>query len=89
VASFAYVQVSRGEVVLHLTTNPGDCSPGSRVRVITWGLLAYHYQLLEKNKPYHPSVLPAPWGASVMALEVVALRQLHRFFCEAPGLCLL
>ncbi|MBF9219479.1 glyoxalase superfamily protein [Hymenobacter ruricola] len=87
VKPYAYVQLSRGEVVLHLSTNPDDGAMGSRVRVVIWGLLAYHNQLLDQNKPYHrPALLPASWSALVLEMEVFDPFGNCIVFCEAAGL---
>jgi hypothetical protein len=87
VKPYAYVQVSRGDVVLHLSTNPDDCQPGSRVRALTWGLLSYYNQLLSKDQAYHsPTLLPASWSERVMEMEVFDPFGNCIVFCEAPGL---
>lgn len=37
-----YMQVSRGDIVLHLTGHHGDSCPGSKAMVEVKGLVAYH-----------------------------------------------
>ena len=43
-----FMQVSMGDVVLHLSEHHGDCSPGARIAIETTGLAAYHADLLAK-----------------------------------------
>ncbi|UOQ98788.1 glyoxalase superfamily protein [Hymenobacter sp. 5317J-9] len=87
VKPYDYAQVSRGDVVIHLSTNPDDSCPGARVRALTWGLLAYHNQLLDRNQAYTPPTLnPATWSERVMEMEVLDPFGNRIVFCEAPGL---
>lgn len=44
-----YMQVSRGDLALHLSEHHGDGSPGSTVWVDMQGLDAFHRELREKN----------------------------------------
>jgi uncharacterized glyoxalase superfamily protein PhnB len=45
----AYLQVSRGGVVLHLTEHHGDCCPGSTVFVWMTGIEEFHRELTDKG----------------------------------------
>ncbi len=45
-----YMQVSRDDVVLHLSEHHGDGTPGSAVYVTTQGVRAYHAEL--QARPY-------------------------------------
>ena len=62
-----YMQISRGDLVLHLTEHHGDCCPGSAVFVWMTGLEAFHQEITVKpNKPINPGVEDAPWDARLM-----------------------
>ncbi|HKY34977.1 MAG TPA: glyoxalase superfamily protein [Polyangiaceae bacterium] len=65
-----YLQVSRGECVLHLTEHYGDCSPGAALRIPVVGLDSLHTEL--KSKPYgyvRPCIENMPWGTRDMSLK--------------------
>jgi ribosomal-protein-alanine N-acetyltransferase len=47
-----YMQVSRGDLVLHLSEHHGDATPGSTVYVQTRGVREYHAELREKEYAY-------------------------------------
>jgi hypothetical protein len=47
-----YRQISRGELVLHLSEHHGDGSPGAHFRVMMDGLNEYHRELISKNYRY-------------------------------------
>ena len=62
-----YMQVSRGELKLHLTEHHGDCCPGATVYVQTTGLADYHREISAKGYGFmRPSIEPAPWGEKIM-----------------------
>ncbi len=62
-----YMQVSRGDLVLHLTEHHGDACPGSTVFVRTTGLDDFHREITAKGYGYmRPGVEIAPWNAKVM-----------------------
>ena len=64
-----YMQVSRGDLVLHLTEHHGDTTPGTTVFVSTTGIDQLHEELTGKDYDYlRPGVEMAPWGAKVMEL---------------------
>ena len=66
----AYMQVSRGGLVLHLTEHHGDCCPGSAVFVEMQGLVDFHQELRTKNYRYlKPGIEDAPWGRCVTVLD--------------------
>ncbi len=61
-----YMQVSRGECVLHLSEHYGDCSPGAAVRIDTGDLDAFHAELSAKQYKYaRPGINEQPWGREV------------------------
>ncbi len=64
-----YMQVSRGDIILHLTEHYGDCSPGSKVFIHTKDIDKLHQELVAKDyKYYKPAVEMAPWNAKTMEL---------------------
>lgn len=59
-----YLQVSRGDCVLHLSEHHGDCTPGSALRIETDELEAFQQQLLDKPYRYaRPHIQAMPWEA--------------------------
>ncbi|MBF9141628.1 glyoxalase superfamily protein [Hymenobacter properus] len=77
-----YVQVSRGEVILHLNALPDDVPPGAKARAEMQGLLAFHRQLLNKNQATRLSLEPAYWNNRVLEMEVVDPFGNRIVFCE-------
>lgn len=62
-----YMQVSRGDLVLHLTEHYGDCTPGSNVFVVMRGLEEFHRDVSSRRYKYmRPGLRKAPWNATVM-----------------------
>lgn len=62
-----YMQVSRGDLVLHLTEHYGDCTPGSNVFVIMKGIEEFHRDVSSRRYKYmRPGLRKAPWNATVM-----------------------
>ena len=58
-----YMQVSRGECVLHLSEHHGDSTPGSAIRVDTSDIDAFHAELASKRYKYaRPGINEMPWG---------------------------
>jgi len=58
-----YLQVSKGDCLLHLSEHHGDCSPGAAMRIPVDDLDAFHRELLAKRYPYaRPGIEPMPWG---------------------------
>ena len=65
-----YMQVSKGDLTLHLTEHHGDCCPGSTVFVATRGLDDFYEELAAKDyRHLNPSIEVAPWGDRL--LEVI------------------
>jgi catechol 2,3-dioxygenase-like lactoylglutathione lyase family enzyme len=62
-----YLQVSRGDCVLHLSEHYGDGTPGSGVLVETQGIDALCAEL-QGYKYYRPHVEDQPWGARTMTV---------------------
>ena len=64
-----YMQVSKGDIVLHLSEHHGDCSPGGKVFIECKGLEAYHKELIEKQYKYNrPGLEKAFWEALCMTV---------------------
>ncbi|MDI3270787.1 glyoxalase superfamily protein [Pseudomonas sp. MDT1-16] len=64
-----YLQVSRGECVLHLSEHHGDSTPGSALRIETDELEVFLHQLLAKEYPFaRPQIQAMPWGSQDMTV---------------------
>lgn len=64
-----YMQVSRGDLVLHLSEHHGDATPGSAVLIRTRGIDELHREIAAKDYKYaKPGVELAPWNAKVMEI---------------------
>lgn len=65
-----YMQVSRGECVLHLSEHHGDGNPGASMRIETDGLEALHSELGSKRyKGARPEIEDMPWGTRDMSVK--------------------
>lgn len=66
-----YMQISLGDIVLHLSEHHGDCCPGARVYIDHFkGLREYHQQLLVKAYKYNrPGIGRTPWNT--LCMEVI------------------
>jgi hypothetical protein len=76
-----YRQISRGNLVLHLSEHHGDGSPGARLRVMMKGVEAFHQELSNKAYRYmRPGLETTPWGT----LETGAIDPFGNLirFCE-------
>lgn len=63
----AYLQVSWGDCVLHLSEHHGDCCPGSTVFLRVSGLDEFHREISARPYPYmRPGIEHAPWNAKLM-----------------------
>ncbi|MFZ6675752.1 glyoxalase superfamily protein [Undibacterium sp. Xuan67W] len=64
-----YMQVSRDNLVFHLSEHSGDCTPGSKVFVNTPDIDILYQELSQKTYKYNkPGIEIAPWGDRVMSL---------------------
>lgn len=67
-----YVQVSRGGIILHLTTHSHESCIGSRALAEFAGLLSFHRLLLQKASAFPtPPLQKTTWNDKVMQLELV------------------
>ncbi len=59
-----YMEISRGDCVLHLSEHNGDCCPGAAVRIEVVGLQKFHAELIAKDYPNaRPELNKMPWGS--------------------------
>ena len=64
-----YLQVSRGELRLHLSSHHDDGTPGTAVLVMTPDLDALHAELHERGYPFlNPGIEPGPSDGREMQL---------------------
>jgi hypothetical protein len=58
-----YRQISRGDLILHLSEHHGDGCPGARLRVMMRGVRALHAEISTKGYRYmRPGLEEMPWG---------------------------
>lgn len=58
-----YAQISRSDLILHLSEHYGDATPGSAIFARVHGIVDFHRELLAKNSPYaRPALEDLPWG---------------------------
>jgi len=75
----AYMQVSRGELVLHLSSHHDDGTPGALVLVEMRGIDALHAELTARPYPFfNPAVEPHPAGRTMQVIDPFSNRL--RFF---------
>lgn len=64
-----YMQISLGNLTLHLSGHAGDCTPGSSAFIRCRGLREWQEKLVSKNKPYfRAEIKDAFWGGICMYL---------------------
>jgi uncharacterized glyoxalase superfamily protein PhnB len=65
-----YMQVSRGNLLLHLSEHHGDASPGSTVFVWMRGIAAFHAELMAKDYRYNkPGLEDADWDGKLVQVS--------------------
>lgn len=65
-----YMQVSRDEILLHLTEHHGDCCPGAAMRILIDDLDRLHAELHAKDYPYlNPGIEAMPWGTRDLSVK--------------------
>src|SRR5215467_12720844 len=58
-----YRQISRGNLILHLSEHHGDGNPGARLRVMMQGVRAFQNEIASKGYRYmRPGLETTPWG---------------------------
>ncbi|MFC6222978.1 glyoxalase superfamily protein [Hymenobacter artigasi] len=66
-----YMQVSRGGIVLHLSSHPEESCAGAKAMAEINGLIAFHHMLTQKASAYPSPVLQKTcWSDKVMQVEV-------------------
>ena len=80
-----YMQVSRGELLLQLSSHHDDGTPGSVVLVMLRGVDELHAELRGKQYPFfNPAVVPGPGGGREMQVIDPASNRL-RFYERAAS----
>lgn len=65
-----YMQVSRGDCVLHLSEHHGDASPGSAMRIAVDDIDAFHQELSATNYKYaRPCIEATPWDTREVTVK--------------------
>ncbi len=65
-----YMQVSKGDCILHLSEHHGDSCPGSALRIEVGNIDSYQKELIEKRyKNARPGVQDQPWGSRDMSIK--------------------
>ena len=65
-----YMQISKGDCVLHISEHHGDCSPGAALRIETDNIEKYHELLISKQYKYaRPDIQEMPWGSKDMSIR--------------------
>ncbi len=79
-----YLQLSRGECVIHLSEHYGDCNSGSALRIETDDVDSLNRDLLAKSYKYaRPGVHDTPWKTREMDLKDPFGNRL--VFCQRDG----
>ena len=64
-----YMQVSRGNLIFHLSEHSGDCSPGAKTLVNTDNLDSLYHEITSRDYRYSkPEITTAPWGDRVFEI---------------------
>ncbi|WP_376710118.1 glyoxalase superfamily protein [Pseudochrobactrum lubricantis] len=77
-----YMQVSRGNLVLHLSEHHGDGSPGANIFVRMQGVDTLHKEISShKYRFLRPGIENEPWGRVLAVIDPFGNRIQ---FCEGP-----
>ena len=58
-----YMEVRRGDCVLHLSEHHGDATPGARIRVPVEDIDAFHAEITGRDYPFaRPGIEEQPYG---------------------------
>jgi catechol 2,3-dioxygenase-like lactoylglutathione lyase family enzyme len=75
-----YLQLSRGQCVLHLSEHHGDCCPGAALRIACDDLDGLLKELQGKDYGFaRPGIEVQPWGRELRVLDPFGNRLV---FCE-------
>ena len=81
-----YMQVSRDNLVFHLSEHSGDCSPGCKIFVNINELEKLHQEITSKGYKYNrPGITTAPWGDRIF--EVTDPFSNKILFNEQSNIC--
>lgn len=59
-----YMQISKGDIVMHLSEHHGDSVPGAKAFAMIENIRDYHKELIDKKYKYNrPGLEEAPWNA--------------------------
>jgi uncharacterized glyoxalase superfamily protein PhnB len=62
-----YMQVSKGNLVLHLSEHHGDCCPGAKIFIEMTGIHTFHQDITSKGYQYmHPGIEEVFYNAKCM-----------------------
>ncbi|WP_208279601.1 glyoxalase superfamily protein [Massilia oculi] len=65
-----YLQVSRGDCVLHLSEHHGDCCPGAALRIEVDDVDGLHAELAAKQYGYaRPGIEDTPWETRELSVK--------------------
>ena len=65
-----YMQISRDDVLLHLSEHHGDACPGAKLLVECPEIEKYHQELIAKNYKYNrPGLETQFWGAKTVTVH--------------------
>ncbi len=77
-----YMQVSRGNLVLHLSEHHGDGSPGANIFVRMQGVEEFQNEVISRGYRYmRPGIEDAPWGRVMAVIDPFGNRIQ---FCQGP-----
>lgn len=77
-----YMQVSRGNLVLHLSEHHGDGSPGANIFVRMQGVDSLHKEISSRKYRFlRPGIENEPWGRVLAVIDPFGNRIQ---FCEGP-----
>jgi catechol 2,3-dioxygenase-like lactoylglutathione lyase family enzyme len=61
-----YAQVSRGDLLIHLSEHHGDGTPGTAIFCEMSGIAELHHELIDKRyRYYRPGLESEPWGLTM------------------------
>lgn len=68
-----YMEISKGDIILHLSEHYGDSTPGSRVFIDNFpDIKEYHQNLIAKKYKYmNPGIEKASWDVNTICMEVI------------------
>ena len=77
-----YMQISRGNLVLHLSEHHGDGSPGANIFVRMQGVDTLHKEISSRQYRFlRPGIENEPWGRVLAVIDPFGNRIQ---FCEGP-----